>query len=284
MSGVGLGQAERIVPRRTDSTRTGSSSWNGPTRLTEPGAASTRRSTRCTSAVVTARVRCEVLGDRDDLVAAGQTGAEPRHAAAAVLEAEQRRALEVALGHLELRVGDAVGQHAVDHVVDDVEQLAQAGRGGAGVQHEHAGVGVARRRREHGVGQARAPRGPPGTGGSTCRRRGPGWPPTGRSGRGRAGPPRARPWRRGPARWVDGPPRARSGTNRRRRARAGRRPRRPAGTTRCARRPGRARARPAAATTRLAGRYQCAWKRGDGVALHRARPSSPTPSVSRPSG
>ena len=99
-------------------------------------------------------MRRDVLVDRDDLVAVDEPRSEAGHARAAVLQAQEHRALEVAERHPVLLLGDAVGDEAVDHRVDDLEQLAQPVRGGAAVDHEGADVAVGRRRREHRVGEA----------------------------------------------------------------------------------------------------------------------------------
>ena len=52
----------------------------------------------------------QVLFDGHHLAAGDQSRAQTAHAAAAVLQAQQRGALQVALGHGQLLVGDAVGQ------------------------------------------------------------------------------------------------------------------------------------------------------------------------------
>ena len=95
----------------------------------------------------------DVFIDRGDVVPGGDTSAQPGHASAAVLEAEQHRALEVAERYGMLFVGDAVGDEAREHIVGDVEQFAESVDRSAGVHDERPCVAVGRRGGEHGVGQ-----------------------------------------------------------------------------------------------------------------------------------
>ena len=130
-------------------------------------------------------------------------------------------------------------------------------RRGAGVDGERAAVDVATTATRTPSRPGPAPRGSPGTAGSTCRRRGRGWRRRGRSGRGRRG----RAPRQPRARWACSTGVAhddRGSTGGRRRGRSGglaagagaRERRRRASTTSSWS------TAPAAATTRLAGRYQ----------------------------
>src|SRR5690349_10269337 len=83
----------------------------------------------------------DVLVDRDDVVALHEAATEAGHAAAAVLEPEQHRPLEVAGGDGELVGVDAVGQHLGEDVVDHAQRLAGPLGGGAAVDGEVPGVG-----------------------------------------------------------------------------------------------------------------------------------------------
>ena len=148
---------------------------SGPAR--RPPAAARRRGTAApASALDRGRVdrldRGERLVERQDPVVERLLAADPRGDVAGVVHPQLEAAGQVALGLVELVVGDQLVAQPRELDEDRLERRRQAGRIDAGRDLEGAGVGVVdepgRRRRR----RARAPRGPTGTAGCSSRRRG----------------------------------------------------------------------------------------------------------------
>ena len=162
--------AARARARSAAVTTMSSSASKGPTTESTLGATSTRCSTRATSSRDTARSRARCSSIEISSSRTVRLRAEAGHATAAVLQAEQGGALEVAEGHVVLGLGDPVGEDALDDGVDDLEQLGQASGRRARVH------GVARRCRRSSTATstrctpAPAPPEPAGRAGSTCLR------------------------------------------------------------------------------------------------------------------
>ena len=127
--------------------------------------------------------------------------ADAVHAARRALERQRQRPGEVALGAVELALGDAaVGDQAVELAVHDRRASRRRARARCRSRPPASRSPRTRCGTRTPSTRGRASRAPPGRAASSCRRRAPGRARRARSGRGRRGAARGCPARRAPAR------------------------------------------------------------------------------------